>query len=123
MQPRRVKKIAIAVCLVVVASTGGCEPEQRDAAHFPPNAVSKDFFVGNLTDSSDDPEFYWRNFVIDGSEAQSLIGIGAWSAVDRIRWEITENLLIARRAYTISDGADDKGVITEHPADGTIVGA
>ena len=48
---------------------------------------------------NDDPEFYFRNYVVDGSASQSLVGIGSWSGVDRIRWEITENLLIGRKAY------------------------
>ncbi len=41
--------------------------------------------------------------------SQSQIGVGSWGHVDRIKWEITENLLIARKAYQIADGQDDKG--------------
>src|SRR5690606_27730445 len=52
----------------------------------------------------------------------SLIGIGSWSGVDRIRWEITESLLLARRAYQQNPGADDKGD-AKGPADGTLVAA
>ncbi|MEZ4221147.1 MAG: hypothetical protein R3B13_09465 [Polyangiaceae bacterium] len=108
---------------LVALNVVGCAQERDPINRVQADALSKDFFVGKLGDPSDDPEFFWRNFVVDGSEAQSMVGIGSWGAVDRIRWEITENLLIARKSYPISDGADDKGPIDKDPADGTIMAA
>jgi len=97
--------------------------EREPIDHVQPGALSKSFFVGSdLTDPSDDPEFYFRNYVVDGSASQSLIGIGTWSGVDRIRWEIDENLLIARKAYQLADGEDDKALPSKTP-DGTVVAA
>ncbi|MGE3674860.1 MAG: hypothetical protein AB7K71_34655, partial [Polyangiaceae bacterium] len=96
----------------------GCAEERAPINRVQPNALEKSFFVGDdLAKADDDPEFYWRNFVVDASESQELIGIGSWSGVDRIRWEITETQLIARKAYGIGDGADDKG----QGSNGTIV--
>lgn len=107
--------------LLVAALCLSCAAERDPINRVQPAALEKAFFVGRLNDPGDDPEFYWRNFVVDGSEAQSLIGIGSWSAVDRIRWEIQENLLVARKAYPISPGADDKGDPGE--PDGVVVAA
>lgn len=99
----------------------GCAEERAPINRVQANALDKTFFVGSLADPADDPEFYWRNFVVDGSEAQSLVGIGSWSGVDRIRWDIQEQLLVARKAYPIAPGADDKG--GPGLPDGTIVAA
>ncbi len=86
-------------------------------------ALSKAFFVGDdLQGPEDDPEFHWRNYVVDASASQSLIGVGSWSGVDRVRWEITEDMLIARKAYQIAEGADDKA-LPERTPDGTVVAA
>jgi hypothetical protein len=108
--------LALATPLVV-----GCAEERAPINRVQANALDKQFFVGELQSSADDPEFYWRNFVVDGSEAQSLVGIGSWSGVDRIRWDVQEHLLVARKSYSVSPGADDKG--DAGSPDGTIVAA
>lgn len=95
------------VLLAVLVS--GCASERAPINRVQSNAMAKAFFVGQLGDARDDPEFYFRSFVVDGSEAQSLIGIGSWSGVDRVLWEITETTLYARKAYGTGEGADDKG--------------
>ena len=101
----------------------GCAEERAPINRVQPDALSKSFFVGEkLDDSTDDPEFYWRNYVVDGSASQSLLGVGSWGGVDRIRWEITEDTLIAHKAYQIAAGEDDKGAATSGP-NGTIVAA
>jgi hypothetical protein len=107
--------------LLALPVVAGCAEERAPINRVQANALDKTFFVGDLRDSADDPEFYWRNFVVDGSESQSLVGIGSWSGVDRIRWDVQENLLVARKAYGISPGADDKGDAGN--PDGTIVAA
>ncbi|HEY8076122.1 MAG TPA: hypothetical protein VIF62_18475, partial [Labilithrix sp.] len=102
----------------------GCAGERDPIDRVQPNAISKHFFLGNdLRDASDDPQFHWRNYVVDASATQSLVGIGEWGHVDRIRWEITEDQLIARKAYQIADGEDDKGSMYAATPNGTIVAA
>ena len=105
--------------LAVIASGAiGCADERPPINRVQANALDKSFFVGaDLADAGDDPVFYWRNFVVDGSEGQELVGIGSWSGVDRIRWEITEDKLIARKSYQPGNG-NDKGA--EGP-DGLVV--
>jgi hypothetical protein len=58
--------------LVLAATIGaaiqgtGCASERDAISRVQPNALNKHFFVGdNLSDASDDPEFRWRNYVVD----------------------------------------------------------
>lgn len=105
---------------ILALGSVGCAEEREPINRVQADALAKSFFVGNLKDQNDNPVFYWRNFVVDGTEAQSMVGIGSWGGVDKIRFEITENMLFARKAYPISDGADDKGV---NKSNGTLVAA
>jgi hypothetical protein len=95
------KRIArLGLLPLFVSALVSCAEERPPITRVQHNALDKHFFVGaKLADGADDPEFYRRNYVVDGSASQSLIGVGSWSGVDRIRWEITEDLLIARKAY------------------------
>jgi hypothetical protein len=40
-----------------------------------------------------------KSFTVGSSVSQSAYSIGEFSAVDRIRWEITEGMVLARRSY------------------------
>lgn len=107
--------LALAALVLACATGAGCK-ERDPIFRVQDGALPKQFFVGqDLVDPSDDPEFFWRNYVVDGSVSQSLVGIGSWSHVDRVRWEVTEDLLIARKAYQIADGQDDKGIPQHDP--------
>src|SRR5579862_2456390 len=98
--------------VVAVMVAGACAAERDPINRVQANALDKHFFAGaSLSDPSDDPDFYWRNYVVDGPASQSLIGVGSWGGVDRIRWEITETQLLARKAYQIADGADNHGAV------------
>jgi hypothetical protein len=112
--------IVVAAC---ASLSIGCAEEREPIVRVQADALEKSFFVGKLGDPSDDPQFYWRNFVVDGSEGQSMVGIGSWSHIDKIRWEITENLLIGRKSYEVAPGADNKGPVDNDPANGTVVAA
>ena len=60
----------------------------------------------------DDPEFYKRGTVVDvgyGAGQDGLFTSTYAQPVSRIRWEITEDTLIARLAYERIDGTDGKG--------------
>lgn len=120
MMSSRLRSLAVLPALIALLATAGCAEERPPINKVQANALAKSFFVGDPGNPSDDPEFYWRNFVVDGSESQELIGIGSWSAVDRIKWEITENTLLARRAYGQTNGGDNKGSGPGFPS-GTVV--
>ncbi len=106
----RIAALCAAVSACVLGS--GCAEQRPAIDRVNAGAISKHFFVGaDLSDASDDPQFYWRNYVVSASAAQSLIGVGSWGGVDRIKWEVTEGLLIARKAYQIATGQDQSAQI------------
>ncbi|MBI5534828.1 MAG: zinc-dependent metalloprotease [Deltaproteobacteria bacterium] len=101
----------------------GCAQERAPVVRVQPNALEKSFFVGpDLAKYTDDPVFYWRNSVVNATANQSELGVGSYSGTDKIRWEITEGLLIARKAYQIATHQDDKG-LANGPPNGTVVAA
>lgn len=110
------------VLLAAAASlAGGCAAERDPINRVQPNTLPKSFFVGeDLKSPADDPQFRMKSFVVDSSMSQTAYTIGEFSAVDRIRWEVTETMLLARRAYQESPGADARAL--DAPT-GTIVAA
>ncbi len=93
----------VGLSALVVAS---CAIERPTINRVQPNALAKSFFTGKMADTSDDPIFLFRNFVVDASESQELVGVSTASGVERIRWEVTENMLFARRAYSLTGGSN-----------------
>jgi hypothetical protein len=95
---------------LATAVAGGCASERAEINRVQADALDKHFFVGpDLSNPANAPQFYWRNFVTNTSVSQSLVGVGSWGHVDRIQWQITEDSLIARKAYEIAPGADSNG--------------
>jgi hypothetical protein len=114
--------------LVVVAATMshlGCSAERDPISRVQAGALQKSFFVGPLLrDASDDPEFYMRTTVVD--VAAGAGGEGLFTSTDaqptvRIKWEITEQLLVARLTYELITDTDHKGA--RRTNDGQVVGA
>lgn len=103
-----------------VLAIGSCAVERPAINRVQPNALDKSFFVGKVTDSKDDPVFLTRNFVVDASESQELVGVNTASGVERVRWEITEDMLFARRAYSLTGGSN-RG--TDDKPDGDLIAA
>lgn len=93
------------VALSALASVS-CAVERPTINRVQPNALSKAFFIGDVRDADDNPVFLTRNFVVDASESQELVGVSTASGVERVRWEVTEDMLFARRAYSITGGSD-----------------
>ena len=108
--------------LVGIAATG-CAQERDPINRVQPDALKKSFFLGDdLQGSGDDPVFLTRGYNTAQSYDQPSLFYGTASGVDRIRWEVTEGMLIARKAYQLSPGRDDKGVPGGDP-NGTVVAA
>jgi hypothetical protein len=128
--------LVILMMMVAWASVGlGCAQERGAINQVQANALSKHFFVGpSLTDSSDDPEFYMRNTVIAvpfGANNGTSQGSGNCSPqpctpgttgglftatyaqpLTRIKWEISETVLIARLTYDLVAQSDYYGART-----------
>ncbi len=104
--------------------TMGCAAERAPINRVQANALAKKFFVGELTDPADDPEFYMRVTVVDapmGAGNDGLFTASDSQPTTRIRWEITEHLLLARLTYELVDHTDGKGA--RRTPDGQVVAA
>jgi len=112
--PRR-SRLGQALTLVALgalsAGTVDCAQQRAPIDQRQENRLSKSFFVGpDLRGGQDDPEFYVNNFVVAAPASQTLVPVGTYDEVDRIRFEIQENFLIARKAYEYVTGSDGRGV-------------
>jgi len=103
--------LVILACLLFGASAG-CAQSRDPINRVQAMALDKHFFVGpNLTDPSDDPEFYMGNRIID---EQDGVGQGFWmfqsvGSLARIKWEIQETELVARLTYDRIANTDYQG--------------
>ena len=108
----------LALTAVALGGTVDCMQERAPITRVQENHLRKQWLVGaNYTDATDDPEFYMENFVVDAPADQSLMPVGTYDDVDRIHWEIQENLLIARKSYEYISGADGRGDQTQARTD------
>jgi len=102
-------------------AVGACAEERDPIDRTQPGILPKTFFVGkDLRSPTDDPEFRVKAFTVGSTVSQSTQTIGEFTAVDRIKWEITEDLLIGRRSYQEVAGADNRA---QKKTDGTVVAA
>jgi hypothetical protein len=88
--------------LAVIVLSLGCAQQRAPINRVQALALSKHFFVGpNLSDPSDDPEFYMGSRIIDQGfgVGQDLALFQALGSFARIRFEIQESVLIARLTY------------------------
>lgn len=100
-----------------------CATERDPINQVQVGALPKSFFVGALADTTDDPEFYMRTTVVraDSGGQDGLFTNSDGQPVVRVKWEITEELLVARLSYErINDMAHNGLRRTE---DGQIVAA
>ena len=117
--------VALTGFLLALASslTAGCATEREPINRVQPNALEKSFFVGeDLRDSSDDPEFYGAATIIDVPYgARHGLFSGLTGGLTRIKWEISEDVLLARRTYEHIEDVDGRGARTTN--DGIVVAA
>ncbi|MEE2787464.1 MAG: hypothetical protein VX589_09005 [Myxococcota bacterium] len=92
----------------------GCADEQPPIDRVQPYALAKSHFVGlDLVATDDDPEFWTQATLIDvgyGARQDGLFTSTYAQPMTRIKWQITEDLLIGRVAYERIDNSDGKGL-------------
>lgn len=120
--PRRAR--AALAMVFLSAFVVDCAQERDPINRVDQGALRKSFFVGrDYTGTADDPEFYVNNFVVDSSADNSLMPAGTYDDVDRIHWEIQENLLVARKSYEYITGSDQVPSTARRTPNGIIVAA
>jgi hypothetical protein len=89
--------VAIAALVSLFAA---CAEEREPIDRVQPNALDKSMFDG---------EFYYGRTVVDVPSGNGFTFVGGtdFNGLKRIRWDIQEDLLLARRTVELIDGADD----------------
>lgn len=87
------------LCLMLAAAS--CSTAQPPVNRVQPNVVDKAVFDG---------EFYMLQTVIDAPYGVNFTFVGDQSSLQKIRWEIQENYLIARRSYQFIAGAETEAI-------------
>jgi hypothetical protein len=93
----------------------GCAEERAPINRVQALALSKHFFAGNsLSDTSDDPEFYMGNRIIDEpyGVGQGFFLFQSLGSLSRVKFEIQESVLIARLTYDRIQDSDHYGART-----------
>ncbi|MBK7860467.1 MAG: hypothetical protein IPJ65_18015 [Archangiaceae bacterium] len=112
--------------LAAFALLAACAKEQPVINRVQPNYVKKSDLIGaNYKSSADDPEFYAQGTLVDvgyGAGQDGLFTSTYAQPMTRIKWSITENLLIARLAYERISNSDGKGA-GKATEDGEVVAA
>ncbi len=113
------------LCLVALAAGNvECAQEREAINRVNQGALRKSFFLGaDFTNASDDPEFYMENYVVDAPVDQTLMPVGTYDDVDRVHWELQENVLLARKSYELVTGSDGRGRAGARTQQGLIVAA
>lgn len=116
--------LRVAGLVAVTALAAGCAQERQPINRVQANALAKSFFVADLHDQTDNPEFYMRTTLVDvaaGAGSDPLFTASYAQPLVRVRWEITEKLLFARLTYELVNGTDHKGA--KRTPDGQVVAA
>ncbi len=109
----------IALLGLAVVTGGGVGCSEADPINrVQPDYIKKADLVGPNKDAP--YEWYIRNTVIDTGRSNSFAFPGLQDELKRVRWDIEENHLIARRSYELVSGSDGKGADPKKN-DGTIV--
>ncbi len=96
------KNIGLALPLAFLAATTACEENEVTISRVQPNAIDKNIFEG---------VWYTRVTTID-TDPESLAFEGLTTDMEKIRWDITDELLVAYRTYEFvpyAEGLTDEG--------------
>lgn len=108
-----IRSILLGAAALAAGSTSGCAEERAPINKVQANALAKSFFVGaDLKGSADDPEFYFQTTLVDvgyGAAQDGLFTSTYAQPLSRIKWQVTEDLLLARITYERVSDSDGKG--------------
>ncbi|HWZ90263.1 MAG TPA: hypothetical protein VNW92_15475, partial [Polyangiaceae bacterium] len=97
-----IRRLTVCAFLALVGAAS-CASERAPINRVQANALKKSFFVGaDLADPTDNPEFYYRPTIVDvdyGASQDGLFTASYAQTMARIKFEITEDLLVARLTY------------------------
>ena len=102
---RSIHLLAATMAVVATLGTTGCSYRNEDLNRVVDPYWSKEYF-------SADNEWYLRSTVVDAPPEHGWISIadGDWLMLEKVRWEITQNDLIAWRTYAEVPGSENDNV-------------
>ncbi len=107
------RALAVSALGAVASGAVGCAEERPPINQVQANALAKSFFVGaDLQSAADDPEFWAQGTLVDvgyGAAQDGLFTSTYAQPLSRIKWEITEDMLIGRITYERINDSDGKG--------------
>jgi hypothetical protein len=102
--------VRLGVGTLIAAAVIGCAQERDPINRVQANAAAKSFFVGDIANPDDDPEFYASTTVVDVPYGVSApVFTGSTGSLRRAKWEITEKQLNLRLTYETIEDVDGKG--------------
>ena len=120
----RWRQLSLLALTALTLGSANCAEERPAINRTQEGRIRKEWLVGaDYTNAADDPEFYMENFVVDAPTDQTLMPVGTYDDVDRIHWEIQENMLLARKSYEYVTGSDGAGRRASRTQNGLIVAA
>lgn len=97
----------------LMAGAIGCVEAQAPVNRVQPNVTRKSDLL--------DAEFYFLQTVVDTPYTTDFTFVGEQGAMEKITWEIQEELLVARRAYQHVAGSEPEGINGSTDAEGAVV--
>lgn len=106
--------------VVALALSAQCAEERAPVNRVQPDFIDKSELIpvtyralsggsppASLTPAmrAQEPSFYTQTTIIAKPPTGGFVGVTDYSPLERVRWEVTENLLLARRAYAFVRGA------------------
>jgi len=104
--------VLVALLAAATSAVTGCANDQKTINRVQPNAVEKTAFDG---------EWYYLQTVVDTPAGTPYTFVGDQSGTRKIKWEIQEDFLIARRSYDLIAGAEQQGVDPLNDAANTVL--
>ena len=99
---RGMTRVAVVALLTAgMMAAAGCAQQVGDIDRTNPNKIKKELF-------DDGGEWYFRQTAADVSHGNPFFFTGINTGVEKVRWEIQEEQLVAYRSYEIVPGADHR---------------
>jgi hypothetical protein len=107
------KVLLLAIIVSLLGIFAGCAEERSPVDRVQPYALEKALFIGeDFNDPADNPEFWTQGTLIDvgyGAAQDGLFTSTYAQPMSRMKWQVTEDLLLGRLAYERIEGSDGKG--------------
>lgn len=98
---RTIRSLLVLAALMAAVASPGCGDPRPPINQVQVGAIEKSIFAG---------EWYFQQTVIDSPYSAGFTFVGEQGRLERIRWEVQENFLLARRTYEWIDGAEPNGI-------------